>query len=140
MYTPKKTISLWILIGLLIFLSFGGFLGGIMFLLDPSGVDMGLPPGMLDNVPLIDNFILPAIFLILVMGIVPLVIVFGLWQQKHWAWKTAVALSIVLIGWILFQILLWGTPAAIQVFYLIFGIILLVLCFIPPIKQYASGT
>jgi len=140
MYTTKKPISIWILIGLLIFLSFGGFLGGIMLLLDPSGVDMGLPPDMLDNVPLIDNFILPAIFLILVMGIVPLVIVFGLWQQKHWAWKTAVILSVVLVGWILFQILLWGTPAAIQVFYLIFGFVLLGICFVPAVRQYATNS
>ena len=139
MNASKKPISVWILIGLLIFLSFGGFLGGIMFLLDPSGIAMGLPPGLLDTVPFIDNFILPAFFLILVMGIAPLGIAFGLWQQKQWAWKTAVILSIVLIGWILFQILLWGMPAAIQVFYLIFGIILLILCFIPAVRRYASG-
>ena len=140
MNANKKPIVVWVLISLLLFLSLGGFYGGIAFLMDPSGADLGLPPDLIDAVPLIDNFILPALFLIFVMGVVPLVIMFGLWKQTSWSWGTAVSLSVVLIGWILFQILLWGAPAAIQVFYLVFGVVLLSLCFVPAVRHYATNS
>jgi len=117
-----------LLVILLILLGLGGFVGGIPMFIDPSGESMGLPPGMLDKLP-ISNFILPGLFLVCVMGIAPIIIAWGLWNRKPWAWTAALAQSIVLILWICFQFLLWGDPVIIQVIYLVWGIVMLILCF-----------
>jgi hypothetical protein len=127
---PKTFI---LLIVLLILLGLGGIGGGSFMFIDPTGAFMGLPPDLLEGLP-ISNYILPGLFLVSVMGIFPFVTTWGLWTQRSWAWITAVGQSIVLILWICFQIVLWGTPIALQMIYLIWGIVMLGLCFVPGIK------
>jgi hypothetical protein len=127
---PKILI---LLIVVLILLGLGGIGGGAAMFVDPSGLSMGLPSDLLDGLP-ITNFILPGIFLVVVMGILSLGIAWGLWRRRSWAWPATVGQSIVLILWICFQILLWGKPIAIQVVYLIWGFVMLGLCFMPGVK------
>jgi hypothetical protein len=55
--------------------------GGAAMLADPSGVSMGLLPDLLDSLPL-TNFILPGLFLVIVMGILPIGIAWGLWRRQ----------------------------------------------------------
>ena len=102
--------------------------------IDPSGTGMGLPSGLLDGLP-INNFILPGLFLVVVMGIAPLVIAWGLWKQLGWSSKAAIAQSVILIMWICIQIILWGNPVALQIIYLIWGVLMLVLCFLPGVRK-----
>ena len=109
-------------------------MGGIPMLIDPSGASIGLPGELLDDVP-IDTFILPGLFLIVVMGIAPFVISFGMWKRKRWAWRGTLAQGIVLVLWICFQIILWGEPIAIQYIYLVWGILLLVLGWLPGTRK-----
>jgi hypothetical protein len=114
------------LIWLLILLGLGGVGGGIPMLLDPSGAAMGLPPGLLDDLS-IDSFLLPGLFLIVVMGLVPVTLAYGLWKRARWAWLGSLAQGFVLVLWICFQFILWGRPIAIQCLYLVWGLALLVL-------------
>lgn len=130
----SKPVSVKTLIVLLLLLGLGGFVGGILMLLDPSGASIGLPGGLLDNVP-IDTFILPGLFLILVMGIAPFVISFGMWKRKRWAWLGTLVQGVVLVLWICFQFILWGEPIAIQYIYLIWGIVLLVFGWLPQTRR-----
>jgi len=123
-----------LLIILQIFLGLGGIGGGIAILLDPSGTAMGLPPDLVDGL-FIDSFVLPSLFLIALMGLLPLLTAHGLWkavswifaqqinpfQKQTWAWTLSLFLGLLLIGWILFQILLWGSPIGIQILYLVTG-------------------
>ena len=102
--------------------------------LDPTGQAMGLPPELLDGLP-ISNFILPGIFLLVVMGLFPLVIAYGLWSYRGWAWRAAVVLSVVLLLWIGLKSALWGAPAAIQTVYLLWGGVMLALCLIPAVRN-----
>lgn len=128
MKSRPKILNLLII--LLILLALGGLGGGIVMFIDPSGEFMGLPADLLDGFP-ISSFILPGMFLVFVMGLAPFVVAWGLWKQRSWAWGAAVAQSIALVLWISFQILLWGTPIALQVVYLIWGFVMLGLCFAP---------
>lgn len=131
-----KTL-LAILLGLL---GLGGLGGAISMFIDPSGQSIGLPAGLLDSVPFIDTFLLPGIFLFVVMGIAPLIIAWGLWRRTPWSWPAAVAQSVVLILWIGFQIVLWGAPAAIQWLYLVWGVVMLGLCFAPGVRPIGRGS
>ena len=123
-----------LLIILLVLLGLGGIGGGFVLLADPSGAFMGLPGDLLEGFP-VSSFVLPGLFLIVMMGIAPLLIAWGLWKRLTWAWMAAVAQSILLILWICFQIILWKDPIALQIVYLVWGIFMLGLCFTPGVKS-----
>ena len=133
MEQKKRSVFLYMLLAGMILLGPGGWFGGVVMFIDPSGALMGLPSNLLDGLP-INNFILPGLFLVVVMGIAPLVIAYGLWRWQPWAWRGALALSVVLILWIIFQIVLWGFPAAIQILYLLWGGGMLALCLVPAVR------
>ena len=132
-----RSVSLMLLIVLLILLGLGGLGGGIAMFMDPSGESMGLPPNLLDGLPF-SSFMLPGIFLVCVMGIAPFPVAWGLWSRRPWAWMATLAQSVVLILWICFQIILWGSPDVIQTIYLIWGIVMSGLCFLPSVKNGRS--
>jgi hypothetical protein len=126
------------LIILLLLLGIGGLGGGMMMLLEPSGALLKLSPDFLYPLP-IPNFILPGLFLTIVMGIFPFIISWGLYKRKPWAWITALLQGITLILWICFQIILWGKPMAIQIIYLIWGIAIVSLCFAPLVRDHLQN-
>lgn len=109
------------LILLLLFLASGGFYGGFMLVIDPSGGSLQVPAGFLDKLP-INTFLLPGLFLLLFFGILPLLAVSGLIFRKRLAflmkinpvgnWKWPVTLSfligVTLVCWTTGEILLWG--------------------------------
>jgi hypothetical protein len=130
----SRPVTVVILIVLLVLLGLGGLVGGIPMLIDPSGVSIGLPGDLLENVP-ISTFVLPGLFLIVVMGIVPFIISFGLWKRERRAWLGAMTQGIVLVLWICVQIALWGTPIALQYIYLIWGVVIFVLSLLPQTKR-----
>jgi hypothetical protein len=145
----KRPISLWLLVFLLLFLSFGGFFGGIFMLLDPTGraleMDVVLP---LLPVP---DFVLPGLFLIVVMGILPLVLVYGLiwkpdlkcadritnWNGRYWAWTGAMILGLVLVFWLGIQGVLIGFRWPIQFITLANGLLILLAALAPGMQKYS---
>ena len=135
METERRPITIILLIILLVFLGLGGFIGGIPMQMDPSGESMGLPPELLEGLPL-NDFILPGLFLIVVMGIIPIIIAFGVWRRTRWAWGATLAMGGVLVVWIVFQILLWGFPDPIQIFYLMLGLVILAMGLLPSTRAY----
>ena len=117
-----------LLISLLVFLSLSG-LFGILFLIDPSGEIVEMPLSLLDKLP-IDTFFLPGLYLLLVYGIGSSIIAYGLLQQLSWAPVAGLLLGLVLIGWVIGQIILWGTPVMLQYIYLTVGIAIFLLSLI----------
>ena len=82
----RRPFMLWPLIFILLFLALGGGLyGGITMLIDPTGNRLGVA----DALPLlpVTNFILPGIFLIVVMGLFPLLLTYGLIARPNWPWS-----------------------------------------------------
>jgi len=116
------------LVILLVFLSLSG-LFGIVFLIDPSGELAAMPLSHLDKLP-IDTFFLPGLFLMVVYGIGASIIAFGLIRQLFWAPVAGILLGLVLIGWIIGQIILWGAPAFLQYLYFTVGAAIFILSLI----------
>ncbi|MFN2236830.1 MAG: DUF2127 domain-containing protein [Anaerolineales bacterium] len=114
-----------LLVILFVFLSLSG-LFGILFLIDPSGDLVGMPLSHLDNLP-IDTFFLPGLYLLIVYGIGSAVIAYGLLRQLFWAPIAGLLLGLVLIGWVIGQIILWGEPAMLQYLYLSVGVAIFLL-------------
>jgi hypothetical protein len=135
----ERPIGIFILATLLILLGIGGISGGLSLMADPSGDLMGLPLVLLESISL-QTYLLPSMFLFVAMGILPLVATVGLLRGQKSAWIVTVGLSILLILWICFQIILWGAPIAIQIIYLVIGVVMLGLCFIPSIREYYQET
>ena len=142
----KRPLPLWILLLWLIFLAFGGLYGGIAMLLDPSGASMGVDV-LLPLLP-VPDFALPGLFLLFVMGLVPLILAFGLvagpnwpwadalarWSGHHWAWTGTLALGIVLLTWLFTQAILIGFSTGIQYVMVVNGLALLGFALWPSVR------
>lgn len=121
----SKTIRTLLII-VLAFLSLSGLGGGIGFVLDPSGENVGVPNNLLDNVPF-STFLIPGLWLLIVYGIGSAVIIYGLVRRQSWAEMAGMLLGVVLIGWIIGQVILWGDPMWLQYLYFVVGVTLVVL-------------
>ncbi|MFN2202744.1 MAG: hypothetical protein ACK2UO_16220 [Caldilineaceae bacterium] len=145
----NRPATLFVLLALLIFLGAGGLVGGASMLSDPSGQGLGLPPDLLDPVP-IDDYLLPGIFLLTIMGVCPLFAAYGAWALPrwgllqrlnpwpdfHWSWSWSRIIAAVLILFIGLEFLLWGNASPLQPILLAVGLGMLVMCGYPSIRRY----
>ncbi len=143
----KRPLPLLILLLWLVFLALGGLYGGGAMLLDPSGASMGVDT----TLPLlpVPDFVLPGLFLLFVMGVVPLVLAFGLlarprwpwadrlsrWNGRYWAWMGTLALGLLLLVWLAAQAALIGFSAGIQYIMVVNGLALLGFALWPSVRQ-----
>jgi len=81
---------------------------------------VGTPIDLLDKLP-IGTFFLPGLYLFIVYGIGSATIVYGLIRQCSWAPAAGIVLGLVLIGWVIGQIILWGPPVMLQYIYFTVG-------------------
>jgi hypothetical protein len=116
MRASKRPRLLWPLLGLLALLSGGGFMGGLSFVRDRTGADLGANLSWLQKTP-VDDFFLPGLFLPGVYGIGSLLLMGGLaWRWSpgparrvnagfghHWAWTGAIGQGAALVTWILYE-------------------------------------
>jgi hypothetical protein len=144
----KRPVTLWILIFWLVFLAFGGLYGGIAMLLDPSGGSLQ----MTEVLPLlpVSNYVLPGLFLLFIMGLLPLLLIYGLlarpdwsWLESllrqtkyHWSWTGTVILGIVLAIWLIVEGIMIGFKWAIQYVTAINGLFILLFVFLPSVRRF----
>ncbi len=112
----KRPFMLWPLILALLFLSLGGFSGGIPMLADPAN---GGYLQLADILPLlpVSNFILPGLFLLVVMGLFPLLLIYALitrpdwnwadglfqWSKSYWAWTATLVFVAIIAIWLIYE-------------------------------------
>lgn len=96
---------------------------GLMFLADPTGGSIGLPPGWIEGTPF-GSYLVPGIYLFAINGVGMLVLA-ALILVRHWTapWLTAV-LGVGLIVWILVQLAVMPETMILQWIFLATGIIL----------------
>jgi hypothetical protein len=144
-----RPVLLWLLIFFMLLLSIGGFYGGIVFLLDPSGVLMQMDPGILPHLP-VPDYTLPGLFLLMVMGLAPAILLYGLlyrpdwkwtkpfvsWSGKHWSWTGTFYLGLVLALWLVAEGWLIGFSAPVQFVTAFIGLAILLFTLTTPVRRY----
>jgi len=122
----SRTALRRLLIGLELFLALGAFYGSLSLLNDPTGRGLHMPLDVLKGTPF-DNYLVPAIILFGVNGMVPLVTVIATVMGFPWAKYGHIAVGALLTGWMVGQAALVGFSAPIQYVYLLLGFVILAL-------------
>ena len=146
----SRPLTLWPLLFLLLFLAFGGLYGGIAMLTDSTGASLQLTE-VLPLLP-VSDFILPGLFLFIVMGLAPLVLSYGLllrphwawaerlfrWSGHHWAWTGTLGLGVALGMWLVVQAMMIGFKWPIQYITAADGCLIVLLVFMPGVRRVYS--
>lgn len=138
-----------LLIFLLLFNAIGAFYGSYMLIADPAGVEIGLPPGMLEGSPF-HNYLVPGLVLLLVNGVLPAAAAYGLIRRRpsaplpvlsvlknyHWAWSLTLLSGVGLMIWMGVQIALLGyyKEVPIQGVMSVVGIAITILALLPGLR------
>jgi hypothetical protein len=119
-----------VLNGLMLLQGLSGVAGGIGLLTDPTGASLSIPHQWLDGSPFSD-YTVPGVILLVVLGALPLLVSWGMWMYRRWAWYGSIGVGIALIVWIVVEIMVVGYQAdpPLQAIYGILGAIILALSF-----------
>jgi hypothetical protein len=133
MKNQKSITILTILIG---FQGISGLFGGLALVIDPTGELLRMPIAMLEGSPF-DNFLIPGIILLTILGIFPMVVFYGLRKKLNWAWTGSLMVSAALIIWIGVEIRMIGyhPEPPLQLIYGLLGLILLTLTLLPSVRK-----
>lgn len=153
--TMKKEIKLpsevWLIFILLVLLGFGAVAGGGVLMLAPDGSLMGMPVSQLNNSPF-TNYYIPGLVLFLCNGIYPFFVTCCImkrpnWQipvrlnpfkSMHWTWSAILLSGAIVSGWIVMQVIWLGYSSFLQPLYFFYGIIIILLSLLSPVRKYFS--
>lgn len=135
--TKSRPVSISILFVLIAFQGLSGMLGGAFLALDPTGESLHMPISMLDGSPFSDFFI-PGLILLVILGIFPILILYGLWKKDRRAWFGSLIVGFALIIWISVEILMIGyhTQPPLQLIYGLVGFLIVDVALLPSVKKY----
>lgn len=146
---PKRPVTVYLLLLLLVFTGTGGIYGGYSLVKEPDGSLMGMSTTILGNSPF-DTFLVPGIILLLFNGILPLLIAWGLlvrppWQwpevfnlyhKQHWCWTFSLYYGFILVIWINVQLIMLGESSLLQPLFALTGVLVSILTMLPAVFQY----
>ena len=144
----QRSYTFWLLLFFLLFLLLGGLYGGIAMLTDPTGGSLQLTE-ILPLLP-VSDYILPGIFLLVAMGLAPLLLAYGLLARPKWrwaegmsrwsgnrrAWTGTLVLGVTLAAWLIIQGLLIGFKWTIQYITAVNGFLIVLLVLLPGIRRF----
>lgn len=98
---------------------------------------MGIPLDWLQGSPF-DDYLIPGVVLLTLLGIVPLLVARGLWTGRRWAWAAALLVGSTLIIWLGVEIAVIGYQAEppLQVIYGIVALTILGSALAPPVREH----
>jgi|GEM_PF-2453397 len=111
---------------LVLFQGLSGLFGGIALILDPTGGILQIPITILDE-SLLNDFLIPGVILVSVLGLYPMIVFLGLIKNQSWALAGTKLLGLALIVWIAVEIIMVGyqSQPPLQLIYGLIGILLL---------------
>ncbi len=93
----------WVTVLLLVVLLVGGWVGGLGFLTEPSGSGLGMRTDQLPRWPLLDDYTVPGVLLLLGFGVLPLPAVALLGRRRPSGFLAAAGVGLLLVAWMLAQ-------------------------------------
>ena len=113
---------------LLLVLVVGGWIGGVGLLTDPSGGGLGMTTDHLPEWPLLADYTVPGLLLVLGFGGLPLPAVVLLARRHAAGFLAAAGVGLVLIAWMLAQLVAIGLLfPGMQLGFLALGAVLVIL-------------
>ncbi len=145
--TPKRHISTWFLVSLLMVLAVGGASGAAMFFYSPDGSRIGMTE-MLQSLP-VGSLVLPGLVLLVVMCLIPALLAYGIvsrpswrwaqrllgWRSLHWSWWGSVLEGVILVLWLVVQATYIGFRAPAQYFTAVLTLLILVVALMPSARR-----
>lgn len=132
-----RPLAAWALLAALLFLGATATVGGALLLAAPDGRLLGLPTTVLAGSPFAD-FLVPGLALFGVLGVGSLVVSYGLFAARWWAWPGAVAVGLAVGVWFTVQARVLGWGHWLQWFYLLLGVAVLLLAATDAVRQYVG--
>ena len=120
----------------LLFQGLSGIVGGVGLVGDPTGGNVRIPVAWLEGSPF-ENYFIPGLILLLVLGVYPLIALYSVWTRRSWSWPVVMPVGPALIFWIGVQISIIGYHPwpPLQLFYGLLGVFLLVLTLLPSVRH-----
>jgi len=148
----RRPATVWLEVALLAFLAIGGFVGGVAFVTDPTGASLGAQLAWLDRTP-VSDFLLPGLFLLVVYGLVPLLLMCGLvWRFSpgflrrvngrigyQWSWAGTIAVGSVLMIWIVYEFTVLPERMVLQPILLAVGALMVAIPLLPSMRRSCSA-
>ena len=138
--STRRPVALRLLIVAMAFQGVSAVAGGYGLVSDPTGGTLGIPSDWLQGSPFAD-YLVPGLILLLVLGVFPLAVAYGLWSRAPWSWRAAFLVGIALIVWIAVEVFIIGyvSQPPLQLVYGLVGIIILLLTIVPSVRQWLIG-
>ena len=116
---------------------------GALLVSSPGGEAIGaqvILPHLTSSLPFIHDFTIVGVFLIAVYGLLPLILSYGLWVQRRWAWILTIILGVTEIGWITTEVVIFFDLGFFFFYPIIagMGIVTVALCAIPSVRRFYS--
>lgn len=112
--------------------------GGIGLVQDPVN-NIGTPVSILEGSPF-NDFLIPGLVLLSVVGLFPFVVLYGLIRRLTWGWWLSLAAGGALIIWIIVEVILLGylpgTGIGLQIAMGLLGVLILVCALLPTTRRY----
>lgn len=144
----RRPVAVTTLMWLLFLLGLGAAISAAALIVAPDGHLIQLPLGLLDNAPFSD-FLIPAILLLVFIGLYPLVVAYLIWRRPgwqwpdainpfksiHWLWAASLASGVTLLVWIIVQIQ-WVEIGFLHLLYLVWAGAILVITLLPSTRSH----
>ncbi len=144
----KRPFEIYILFLLLLILSIGAIYGGGSLIISPDGSLLKMDSEWLELIPF-PGFLIPGLFLFMLLGIFPLVAIIGLflrkknrrfnflniYPEKYWGWTFTLYTGIICIIWIIIQQML-TEYFILQPIIASIGVLIVVFSLMPRIQRF----
>jgi hypothetical protein len=144
-----KPKLIYLLMSLMLLQAISALPSAFMLIIRPSGELLGMPLSHLQHSPF-NDFLIPGLFLFLVLGVLPLIIFIALvrpfksrffetlniYRDQNWAWTFSYYTGIILVMWINLQLLMIRQWDFLHLFYSSLGLLIIVVVHYPSVVKF----